>query len=169
MRLSFQKLGDRFQHQIAPASTGCTPILLSNEGTADDLWPASPVLQSLHIESRPGGIQAALLVGTAGRSHWSMSVETDPSKNRFVFDIACRIHDSPDWLGSTYSAVNRPAEASAFNYLRLEPQIGDRGISDCKIQINERAGVLQIAPPVSRQIGSQTIRWSYAIGPAIDA
>lgn len=76
--------------------------LQSLEGTSADEWPTSPVLQSCSLqEIRPGHI-AAFLVGMAGQSHWSASIEAVPGEGTIVLDYACRVHEQPAWLGTTY-------------------------------------------------------------------
>ncbi|MBI3836572.1 MAG: hypothetical protein HY288_01385 [Planctomycetia bacterium] len=63
---------DRYAHEISLTDgSRWIPILMSVEGSPLDDWPASPPLQSLHLDSRPGNRQLALLVGMAGHSHWS--------------------------------------------------------------------------------------------------
>ena len=81
-------------------------ILESVEGTPNQNWPPSPPLQELHLESRPDGKQLALLVGMAGNSHWSMSVEFDPAAGKALFDVACRVKREPGKLASTYRRQN---------------------------------------------------------------
>ena len=84
-------------------------LLASVEGTAAEPWPASPPFQQAHLESRPGGRQVVLLVGMAGSSHWSASVEIDPASDAALFDVACRMHGRADWLGSRYRVSGRQA------------------------------------------------------------
>jgi hypothetical protein len=166
LMVTFQKRGDRYHHQIARTFVDIVNVIYgTREGTDDELWPPSPVLQSLHIEFRPAGVEAALLVGTAGRSHWSMSVETDPSKDRLLFDVACRIHDPPQWLGSTYHI----AAASPSNQLKFTSCHTDSAAPACEIHIDESKGTVRIAPFIASQGGSQTIRWSYSVKLAVDA
>src|SRR5512145_957858 len=91
LRVVFRWRGDRYGHTVKRRIDGVwRPLLESIEGTADDDWPLSPALQSLHIERRPNG-PVALLVGQAGSSHWSASVEADQNCSALIFDLACRI------------------------------------------------------------------------------
>ena len=74
IRLARRSLRPRdFRRQSIAAKS--RPLLESIEGTATDDWPPSPPLQSLSIETLPDGRRVALLVGMAGRSHWSASIE----------------------------------------------------------------------------------------------
>jgi hypothetical protein len=106
LRLCFERQGDRYAHRVELAAAGgWQTVLESLEGKPDEAWPPSPPLQSLHIEERPGGRRVALLVGMAGRSHWSLSVEADPAAASLAFDAACRLQEVPSFLGSRYRAA----------------------------------------------------------------
>ena len=106
LEVSFQKLRDRFQHTISIVRSSSTIALLSSiEGLADDDFPPSPPQQQLSIEQR-GEDKVALLVGMAGKSHWSMSVETVQARNAIIFDVACRLTRKPQWLGSSYQLAS---------------------------------------------------------------
>jgi hypothetical protein len=99
---------DRWGHVVAAVANGdsgetAVPCLISREGSGGDGWPASPPLQSLAMEARPGG-RVALLVGMWGQHHWSASFEVINSERRLRIDIACRIaaESAAASLGSTY-------------------------------------------------------------------
>ena len=109
LRIEFQRDADRCRHDILldlPTPSGqrrIVPLLASREGSSNDSWPASPALQNLSVEELAPNKPVALLVGMAGRSHWSASVEVDPARAALVFDIACRVSQPPRWLGTTYA------------------------------------------------------------------
>jgi hypothetical protein len=88
---------------VALAAHGArvTPLLESVDGS-DATSSFSPPLQSLNLHSLPDGRQAALLVGMAGRSHWSASIEPLQGHAGFQFDIACRMGSPEAHLGSRY-------------------------------------------------------------------
>lgn len=88
----FHWQADRFRHSICLLEAGGThlPLLESIEGSPADDWPPSPPLQSLHCEPLPDGTRVALLVGMAGKGHWSASVGPRTDENRMAFDLACR-------------------------------------------------------------------------------
>ena len=158
LTLTFEWQGDRFGHRItlqpqAPSSAGPTPLLASLEGTPDDLWPASPPLQECHVESRPDGRQVALLVGRAGRSHWSLSVLCDPAAGSFFFEAACRLSGDPAWLGSRYQSF--PAASAALEVTR----------SSADEQGEQVGSDLMIAAPVSTATNTRTVQWSYLMRP----
>ena len=105
-QLRFERRADRYSQVLeVQRGAGHECVAESIEDTSDDLWPASPPLQDLHIEQREGGVQVALLVGRAGRSHWSLSIEVNPNGSELRFDAACRTDEKPRWLGSTYKLV----------------------------------------------------------------
>lgn len=125
--------------------------------SADDDWPASPPIQQLSLEMIHGA--AVLLgVGQAGKSHWSVSVETIQGSSRpaLQFDLACRCRVRPPWLGSSY-ARQRDA-AGLTEGLTLIP-------GEATSQFDDDAAAVarcQIDPSGSRKYPS-TFRWSYRI------
>lgn len=128
---------DRWLHRIVRADS---VVLESVEGpfpgAGDPRWPASPVLTEVSTVETAGGI-ALLGVGRAGRSHFSASITADRLRpDTLVFDIACRIQETPGWLGSTYRRPDDPAGG---------PRI---------------AAPTDAAGPLPR-----TVVWNYAIGP----
>lgn len=112
--------GDRWAHRI---TTGEATIWTSLDGPCppanDPRWPASPVLVELSTVSVPRArvsvprgdaavSQAIVGVGLAGRSHFSASIASDPHDAGVIrFEIACRLHDPPVWIGSTYRQGDR--------------------------------------------------------------
>ena len=154
LRVVFYKLGDRWGHVIvALDGERVTPLLVSVEGSNEQVWPPSPPLQSLSIERREAG-DVALLVGMAGRSHWSASVEA--TKNELDFDVACKLIDFPEWLGSRYRLLNTPRFLEGPTLLW--------SLADLEVQLNSycayaSADHIEITPsnPGALQ------RWRYAI------
>lgn len=133
--------------QFGPAVTW---LLESIEGTPDDDWPPSPALQELHLEERPDGRRLALLVGMAGTSHWSLSVELDPVQRRALFDVACRVKRPPGKLGSAYRQLTGAVTPTNIASASEASQLAHRRIE---------ADVDRIAVPA-------TVRWRYAISAA---
>jgi len=96
------------------------PLLESIEGSPADEWPASPPLQSLHCEALPDGSHVALLVGMAGRGHWSASIGPQANDSRLVFDMACRASQFSGQVGTGYRLAKRVViECSARDVIRL--------------------------------------------------
>ncbi len=107
LRVAFRRVADRYAHVIeAVRGSALVTIAESLEGTGETDWPPSPALQQLHFETRADGSRLALLVGRAGGSHWSLSVEAKPDSPRVTFDVACRLRESPLLLGSEYRLFN---------------------------------------------------------------
>ena len=107
LRVVFRSLADRYAHVVVAVHGGdLVAIAESLEGTGETDWPPSPALQQLHFETRADGSRLALLVGRAGGSHWSLSVEAKPDSPRVTFDVACRLRESPLLLGSEYRLFN---------------------------------------------------------------
>ena len=134
----FLREHDRWRHDVA---LGNGSRLESVEGPAapacDPRWPASPVfteVSRVDIAGRP----AILGVGLAGRSHFSASVTIHPTlPDSLLFEIACRLHEPPGPLGSTYTQEDGST-------VRAEP--ADAPATD---------------PGLPR-----TVEWRYTIGPA---
>jgi len=78
------------------------PVFESVEGSSVEDWPPSPPLQQLSVEELRPETQVALLVGMAGKSHWSISIEPVSDGAAFVFDVACRSSETAKQLGSGY-------------------------------------------------------------------
>jgi hypothetical protein len=164
LRVVFERQGDRFAHRIfCSRGDDSSAILISQEGKSDDVWPPSPALQSLHLETRPGGAQTIMLVGMAGRSHWSISVESDVERNRLMFDIACRVHDRPAWLGSTYEIAVSEREAWPMNGIVVTARHGDQLGEEIAVQIDRSNGCIRIPVLPVIEAYPQTVCWCYSI------
>ena len=175
LRVSFVWWVDRFGHVISVVTprTGAATVLTSIEGDAKDLWPASPPLQSLTVENMEGGRQAALLLGMAGKSHWSASIETVPRKAALVFDMACRLGSLPADLGSRYTVAagvvkSGPGDKQReyFEVLSGGPVVriyreSTNGAA-AKLRVPEK-GEIAIRPDVGEKAPSPTIRWRYRV------
>ena len=117
--IEFRRAGDRFTHTIrrTDASGETAGEWVEVQAGDSDDWPASPPIQELSLESIAGS-DVLLGVGRAGKSHWSISVETSEVDGEACLhlDIACRCPAPPQWLGSTYdvkpTAINVQASRS---------------------------------------------------------
>ena len=156
LRVVFQWRGDRYGHAIEQRVAGVWQVVLDSvEGSPDEDWPPSPVLQSLHIEHRPEA-SVALLVGKAGTSHWSASVEPLRAQAGFQFDIACRVHEAPHRLGTTYQWTDRRTNPNVqISALSLE--------AACELVQQPESSVWQIRPAAVKRDYPSTIRWRYLI------
>jgi hypothetical protein len=157
LRVRFVWYGDRYAHEVSVRSGDAwLPALVSVEGSPAHDWPASPPFQSLHIEQRDDGRTLALLVGMAGKSHWSASIEIDPPSACVLFDVACRARDCH--AGSLGSA-----------YRLLEAQVGEPLLA---IESEHRFGPTELKSTehgariealVEAEGNPQTIRWDYRL------
>jgi hypothetical protein len=107
LRVIFHAQADRYAHTLALVERvrdgeQITPLAYSLEGSPLDAWPSSSPLQSLSVETRAAG-DVALLVGMAGRSHWSASFETFANSTKLLIEHACRVGNEPAWLGCEYN------------------------------------------------------------------
>lgn len=150
LRIEFLWRGDRFAQTIllVKASGERIPLLESVEGSPAEEWPPSPPLQSVHVEELAGGRRVALLVGAAGRSHWSASVEAVPGEAVLIFDIACRHSESAKWLGSTYRKLMDHAGVV---------------IQPASARMAEKDSILELGPEDAPP-GAATARWKFSLG-----
>ncbi|MGC4003588.1 MAG: hypothetical protein QM811_10840 [Pirellulales bacterium] len=159
LRLVFRRDGDRYGHEIRildPRADGGERVVLSSvEGDAADACPPSAPFQHLHVEDRTSTAgtaeQVALLVGMAGRGHWSGAIETLPTGG-FLFDLACKTSQAPRFLGGTYRFAGPEIE-----HLRIE-----------LISAAEDGTTLTFAEETlsirAAQAVAGTTRWRYRIG-----
>ena len=170
LRVMFQRQADRCAHRIElidGAKSFC--LLTSVEGTSDQPWPPSPPLQQLSIEELSPGNRVALLLGMAGKSHWSASVECDPASSSLLFDVACRVQQPPQRLGSCYRAEVPLADASldrarfttacANVTLQLLPLADPPSVS--LVQSENQIAVAYQELTVARV--PSTLRWKYRV------
>ncbi len=165
LRVVFPWRGDRYGHRVERLVEGAWRIVLESvEGSAGEDWPFSPVLQSLHIEQRPAGA-VALLVGKAGVSHWSASVEPFDSSMGLRFDIACRTGQAPRHLGSSYCCATN----SAARLIEIATKADSSAFQDHPDQDHPDGAptMWRIAPTEMPRELPATVRWRYSISPAM--
>jgi hypothetical protein len=179
MRVVFFRRGDRYAHRVEVSKAGqgsWLPVWESLEGTPDDDWPPSPPLQHLHVEKRAEG-PVALLVGMAGRTHWSAAVEVVresglPIVPRVVrFDIAARVHalsggpggstsgDVPQWLGSAY---RRLSSAQQADLLIVRPLDGSEPVRPAPFG-DAWSAIRPSGWPPTGSAAARTVGWRYSI------
>lgn len=154
LRLEFLQHHDRYSHRLVAADGAI--LLASIEGTDQDNWPASPPLQQLSIEEHRPGVEVALLVGMAGKSHWSLSIEPLADGSGFLFDAACRLREPTGWLGSSYQ-LSSPSQQQP----QLTPLPIAAHSSSCHVE--QRESEAHITPVVGDSGVSGTVRWKYSI------
>jgi len=187
--LTFTREGDRIiQRLVTDSGLPSEQVVLEScEGTPADAWPASSPLQSLSIEELTPGAPVGLLVGMAGKSHWSASIERLSGNNGWRWDIACRVNVTPDFLGSTYRLPQvqtepnpsfRPVTASPNSsevqtalplssntklLVTAEPISDARGnVVSCCALLSSASG-FQLSAPLSTISGATTFRWKYRV------
>lgn len=173
LRVRFRFHDDRYAHEVWLADGSPEKCLLrSVEGSPLADWPASPPLQSVHLEQR-GEQQLALAVGMAGHSHWSASIELDPAGRSATFDVACRVRAKvAGVLGSSYDLVGaRAAECPAAGRILLDqesPAHARLVIEACgppgqtRLELSKRVvSIGPHSPPSSEAM--RTLRWQYRV------
>jgi hypothetical protein len=189
VRVVFFRAGDRYAHRVEAfdAVRGeWVAVWESLEGAADDVWPASPPLQQLHVEERPEG-RVALLVGMAGRTHWSAAVEAargESGGKSIRFDVAARV---PAGLfmpgaGRLVPAAGGPVPAVGGRERLAPPRLGSayriysvetgarigllplEGAEFAQVELGgEEQCVVRPAPPSAANDDARTIAWRYTI------
>jgi hypothetical protein len=170
LKARFFQLGDRYAHGVWLVDGGNeTALLDSLEGDDYTDWPPSPPLQQLTVEDRTDGSHVLLLVGMAGTSHWSLSVEPHPSEPALLFDAACRIKGACTRLGSQYRCdlQPRPPRDSqtiefgiADQICRFEAEtLGSKPPASVEM-VGENLSIH--SPPLSERLPT-TARWKYRI------
>lgn len=161
LQLDFRRVGDRFVQSIRRLSSDgmCLAAWESVQKPEAELWPASPPIQELSLESIDSR-DVLLGVGRAGKCHWSLSVETVEieSAAAFWFDIACRCPEPPLWLGSTYQPSSGAAEhddAPASSALKVLAQEDTTLTAD--------GAQFRLQPTLTPRSWPGTVRWRYAI------
>ena len=157
---SFRCEAGRYRHSICLRKTSDEVLIDRWDDeplSSDEDWPASPPIQQLSLETI-AGMPALLGVGQAGKSHWSISVETltqARSQPAIRFDLACRCPAPPDWLGSSYT--RQVVDGNSDAQIRLTPDVAGSRSEDGGLIIccdHERTSVKKYPA---------TFRWSYLI------
>ena len=170
LRLVLEQAADRVAHRIEVLDSAARVLaeLRSVEGASADDWPPSPALQSCSVQEIRPGQTAAFLVGMAGKSHWSASMEAVPHEGVIAFDFACRVQAMPLWLGNSYDNLLRsPNTGIQFQVLPAgiaihasTPALGPRPAN------SDQPGVqpLRFACPEATPVKfPTTLRWQYRI------
>jgi len=172
LRTTFVWRHDRYAHVVTLIDRmGEHTLLESTEGTPDDPWPPSPAFQQLSVQGT-GDQRVALLVGMSGKSHWSMSVEMFPTRRAIVFDVACRMNESGESLGSSYLAEGYTVENAStavrrFGALRSEILL-DSTLESVTQALSTSADQLRVACLTASATMPHTARWKYAVTLACD-
>lgn len=170
--LRFVWCGDRYAHQLELTQDGQSWVLVrSLEGADGEAWPASPALQQLDIQTSGSGGSCALLLGMAGKNHWSASVETKAES--LVFDIACRAQAPAEWLGSSYQI-----DSSCDQVLRrpdgsLQLEFGGHGVplavriaaDRAELAYDRQLCKISVRPDPMADSQAGGTRWTYVMQP----
>lgn len=172
LRIAMEWRNDRYAHVVDwVAGEQSFRLLESIEGTDEDCWPPSPALQDLSVEQRTQNRQVGLMVGMAGNSHWSMSIENDHTQRSLLFDVACRVADeSAGILATTYKSnvpvkivdpIQKIAELSiAGRICRIKIESTGRGELD---ELEVEGNQIKIIPTENPPSWPATVRWKYRL------
>jgi hypothetical protein len=165
LRVSFAERLGQFVGSVWLEESRQAWELLRELQLEDQIWPASPPWQELHVHEQHG-FRALMLVGRAGTSHWSMAVSADDAQRAIVFDVACRLRSTPRFLGTTYALI-APAKAIGEGVeigskdeparVLVKPLAIDNGLSAMP---DLHQGTLVVRPLQTIELPA-TIRWKY--------
>ena len=167
LQIAFEWQVDRYEHALQVRRDGGPPaaILVSSSAGGQAEWPSSPPFQQLAIEQQAAG-PVALLIGMAGKSHWSASIEPLPQLVGFRFDVACRVTARPTQLLSTYrvppagriEAVSPRRLSVIAESCTMQFELGDHG----DLEATASAESLAVRADVDGPIPG-TRRWVYEV------
>jgi hypothetical protein len=163
LRVSFHACGDRIAHTVGlTLANRVVPLMASVEGTEDEDWPPSPPLATIE---RPmtHGAPRAMLIGMAGRSHWSVSVALEEASRRLEFDVACRVASPPARLGCAYRTMLVPSEQPECAELAVDGErIHFTPLSpNAAVRITPDGLAVAVEPPEGPF--PVTVRWKFEI------
>ncbi|MDP7019253.1 MAG: hypothetical protein QGG36_25875 [Pirellulaceae bacterium] len=164
--VEFSRTADRVAHAVFAQRGDDRELLFQSvEGEDDDGWPSSPPFQEADMVDHLAE-PALLLVGMAGKSHWSGSVEVESARRALVFDVACRVVGVKPRIGSEYVApANHAQETSGEGIVFTSELLGVSGHlsgrtgnitaqrssrENCRIDVN-----------AAYRPDPQTVRWGY--------
>lgn len=170
LQVIFVRQNDRIGHRLELQTGSQAPRVIAEswEGLADEAWPASPPLQQLHLEDRGGGQRVALLVGMAGRGHWSLVVEPTTDRRGFLFDAACRLSAAPTQIGSAYRWHVPPAEGEVELQVELPEALAFQSVKEVSAPVTADHPQLHTAhvtlhwQPDLPSLPA-TVRWRYRV------
>jgi hypothetical protein len=104
----------------------------------------------------------------AGKSHWSASIEV--SDSTLIFDVACRVQQPPERLGSSYVIGEscRPAAIRADGSCRIlcATEHGEYAVEvktdEASLLCDQHQGRLTILPTTADD-GPTLVRWGYVL------
>lgn len=168
--VEFFRLGPRWAHRVLAVERQFRRTLLESiEGDGSQSYPPSPALQQLVCQRREPAAPVALLVGMAGKNHWSVSVEAWAEQRVLRFDIASRYHDSAAaTLGSTYLAhdtwrreSNGQLETMSFAGVRYRLRPTQVDLTPLPEALIQSANMLQLRVVIDPD--RRTQRWCYEL------
>ena len=161
-KVEFQWTGDRYQHVWSfPGGSEMTQ-LTSVESTADAIWPVSPPLQQVHLQSFDDGREVVFGLGMSGRGHWSASFTMVPELKGWIVEFACRSPLLPERLGCVYQHGSEWKEDNRA----WQCKVGNAHFTLESIAPTTLVAVrdeLQLAPSAMPTATPATTQWAYRL------
>lgn len=125
--LIFERAGDRWTHAIEVGSAVARAVEWEPDRDDPDRV-VSPVYQEITIRRDPAGRAQALLVGRAGRHHFSaaFTFEHGPADATIVVEVADRCRGPVSALGATYTVLLPPGDLAEADPSRVAWRLQDR-------------------------------------------
>lgn len=164
-RVEFHWAGDRYRHQWRfPINEEPVTVLSSVESTADAIWPVSPPLQQVHLQSFDDGREVIFGVGMSGRGHWSASFTMVPELNGWIVEFACRSPLLPERLGCLYETGDgwEHQPEGAWNFRLRETRLGFEAIAPSTLAADGATGLI-LAPGALPTTAPSTTQWAYRL------
>lgn len=178
LRVEFFRQDNRWAHRVVVVQDAAKDVLLEScEGDDEQTFPPSPALQQADFRAPAEMPAVGLLLGMAGRNHWSLSVQAYPIERRLVFDAACACpYETDVRLGTAYAlktpwSIGTCGRVGRGQRLQLNVDLpsglqciccgsAESG-SDVTVCVDERNRHLVMRPTEDNWPG--TVRWQYQI------
>jgi len=163
-RVEFHWTGDRYRHQwVFPGGDPSSPVLATVESTAEAIWPISPPLQQVHLQSFDDGREVIFGVGMSGRGHWSASFTMVPELNGWIVEFACRSPLMPERLGCVYqTGCPWLPHENSWHCESVASKLIFEAISPSTLGL-EADGRLLLAPGALPSATPSTTQWAYRL------
>lgn len=161
-KVEFTWTGDRYQHAFSFPGGGEESQLTSVESTADAVWPISPPLQQVHLQSFDDGREVMFGLGMSGRGHWSASFTMVPEIKGWIVEFACRSPLLPERLGCVYQhgscwkEVNHVWHCTVGNTHYTLEAIAPSQLQTVRDELHLAPGTMPTATPATTQ-------WAYRL------
>lgn len=168
--VTMSRTGDRLSHRILWMVRGRSASLLAEscEDQQESAWPSSPPYQQIDHCVLADGREGLVGVGMAGTSHWSVAIEA--RENSLWWDVACRVHRVPEFLGSVYEVRDLETwQHDGARVVRLTSVSEGRRLvfrwdqATTEVIWPDDGRFFEVRPRLDPESFPATIRWKYGL------